>query len=61
MLEFDMSEFKKYECVICGYIYDEELGCPEDGIAPGTKWDDVPEDWSCPDCDISKYDFEEMV
>jgi rubredoxin len=53
-----MSDFKKYECVICGFVYDEEQGWPDDGIEPGTKWDDVPEDWSCPDCDISKYDFE---
>ncbi len=53
-----MSDFKKYECVICGFVYDEEAGWPDDGIEPGTKWDDVPEDWSCPDCDISKYDFE---
>lgn len=55
-----MSEFKKYECVICGFIYDEEQGWPDDGIPPGTKWEDVPEDWTCPDCDISKYDFELM-
>ena len=53
-----MSEFKKYECVICGFIYDEEQGWPDDGIEPGTKWEDVPEDWECPDCSISKYDFE---
>ncbi len=53
-----MSDFKKYECVICGYIYDEELGIPDDGIAPGTKWDDIPEDWECPDCGISKFDFD---
>ena len=53
-----MSDFKKWECVICGFIYDEALGWPDDGIEPGTKWDDVPEDWECPDCNISKYDFE---
>lgn len=53
-----MSEFKKWECVICGFIYDEALGLPEDGIAAGTKWDDVPEDWECPDCGISKSDFD---
>jgi rubredoxin len=52
------SEFKKYECVICGYIYDEALGIPDDGIAPGTKWADIPEDWECPDCGISKLDFD---
>ncbi len=51
-------EFKKYECVLCGYIYDEEIGWPDDGIAPGTKWEDVPEDWMCPDCGAGKDDFE---
>lgn len=55
-----MSDFKKYECVICGFIYDEELGLPEAGIPAGTKWEDVPEDWLCPDCDNSKYDFDEL-
>lgn len=55
---FTMSDFKKYECVICGFIYDEAEGWPDDGIEPGTKWEDVPEDWECPDCNISKYDFE---
>jgi rubredoxin len=52
------SDFKKYECVICGYIYDEAEGIPDDGIAPGTKWADIPEDWECPDCGISKFDFD---
>lgn len=55
-----MSDFNKYECVICGFIYDESLGLPDDGIAPGTKWADVPEDWECPDCGISKFDFDLM-
>jgi len=52
------SDFKKYECVICGFIYDEAEGLPDDGIPPGTKWADVPEDWECPDCGISKTDFD---
>ena len=51
-------QWKKYECVICGFIYDEELGLPDEGIAPGTKWEDVPEDWECPECGVSKFDFE---
>ena len=55
-----MSDFKKWECVICGFIYDEAEGVPDDGIPPGTKWEDVPEDWECPDCGISKFDFEMM-
>ncbi len=50
--------FKKYECTICGLIYDEELGMPEEGLAPGTKWDDVPDDWQCPDCNVGKADFD---
>jgi rubredoxin len=53
-----MSDFKKWECVICGWVYDEETGVPDDDIAPGTKWEDVPEDWECPDCGIGKSDFE---
>lgn len=52
------SEFRKYECVICGFIYDEAEGLPDDGIAPGTRWEDIPEDWECPDCGISKADFD---
>ena len=55
-----MSDFKKWECVICGFIYDEEQGLPEMGISPGTKWADVPEDFECPDCGISKFDFDEL-
>jgi rubredoxin len=50
--------YKKFECVICGFVYDEEKGLPEEGIAPGTPWADVPEDWECPECGVSKYDFE---
>ena len=52
------SDFKKYECVICGFIYDEAEGLPDDGIAAGTKWEDIPEDWECPDCGISKDDVD---
>ena len=52
--------YRKFECVICGYIYDEELGDPEDGIPPGTKWEDIPDDWVCPECGVSKFDFEPL-
>ena len=41
-----MEEFKKWECIVCGWIYDEEQGLPEEGIEPGTKWEDVPVDLS---------------
>ncbi len=49
---------KVWECIVCGLIYDEAKGWPEDGIAPGTAWADVPEDWLCPDCGVGKEDFE---
>lgn len=49
---------KKYMCVICGFIYDEEMGLPDHGIAAGTRWADVPLNWRCPDCGASKEDFE---
>lgn len=52
------TSYKRYICVICGFIYDEALGWPEDGIAPGTTWEEVPENWFCPDCGASKEDFE---
>lgn len=48
---------KKYMCLLCGFIYDEELGCPEEGLAAGTPWDKVPSDWLCPECGASKADF----
>ena len=48
----------QWECIVCGLIYDEKDGWPEDGIAPGTKWADVPDDWTCPDCGVGKEDFE---
>lgn len=51
---------KSYMCVICGYVYDEEKGVPDEGIAPGTPWKDVPENWRCPDCGASKDEFEMM-
>jgi len=48
----------KWECIICGWIYDEALGDPDSGLEPGTKWADVPDDWYCPDCGVGKEDFE---
>ncbi|VVD70735.1 rubredoxin [Pandoraea capi] len=48
---------RQWVCVICGWIYDEATGYPEDGIAPGTRWEDVPQDWRCPLCDVGKDDF----
>ena len=46
-----------WECEYCGFIYSEEEGAPEEGIAPGTKWEDIPEDWCCPECGVTKSDF----
>lgn len=49
---------KRWQCILCGLVYDEAMGLPAEGIAPGTRWEDVPEDWCCPDCGVSKADFE---
>ena len=49
---------KTYQCVVCGWIYDEAKGCQEEGIAAGTRWEDIPEDWCCPSCGVGKNDFE---
>ena len=53
-----LSVMKKYMCLVCGWIYDEEKGWPEDGIPPGVRWDDVPPTWVCPECGAAKSDFE---
>ncbi len=47
----------KYVCNVCGYVYDEVAGDPDNGIAPGTKWEDLPADFTCPLCSVSKDDF----
>lgn len=49
---------KKWQCKVCGFIYDEAEGLPDDGIAPGTLWADLPDDWTCPDCGSAKSEFE---
>jgi rubredoxin len=49
--------FRQYLCEICGHIYDEALGAPQEGIAPGARWEDVPDSWVCPDCGVTKSDF----
>ncbi len=58
--EMSELEYKRYMCVVCGWIYDEAEGWPEDGIHPGTKWEDIPDDFECPDCGVGKEDFEMM-
>ena len=49
---------RRWECSVCGFIYDEAGGLPEEGLAPGTAWDDIPDDWICPDCGVSKAEFD---
>ena len=49
---------QKYECQVCGYIYDPEIGDPDGVIPAGTKFEDLPDDWVCPDCGVGKEEFE---
>ena len=53
-----MKTTKKYICTVCSYIYDPAVGDPDGGIAPGTAFEDIPEDWVCPLCGVGKEDFE---
>jgi rubredoxin len=52
---------KKWQCILCGFVYDEAAGLPDEGIAPGTRWEDVPADWTCPHCSAPKSDFDMIV
>jgi rubredoxin len=49
--------FKTWQCGTCGFIYSEAEGLPEEGLAPGTRWVDIPDDWCCPDCGSAKSQF----
>ena len=51
---------EKWECVSCGYIYNPTVGDPDSGIAPGTAFEDLPEDWECPQCGATKDMFEKL-
>lgn len=51
------ENYEKYVCNVCGWIYDPAIGIPEDGIAPGTAFEDLPDDWVCPQCFVSKDEF----
>lgn len=53
-----MRTMKKWMCVNCGWMYDEALGDLASGLQSGTAWEDVPDDWACPDCGLGKADFE---
>ena len=55
------AAYRTWMCVVCGFIYDEAAGLPEEGIPPGTRWEDVPDTWTCPDCGVTKDDFEMMA
>ncbi|MGE5501610.1 MAG: rubredoxin [Ignavibacteriales bacterium] len=50
--------YRAWQCRTCGYIYDEALGDPDEGLAPGTRWEDIPADWVCPACGTPKSDFD---
>ncbi|BAF61238.1 rubredoxin [Candidatus Vesicomyidisocius calyptogenae] len=49
---------KKYRCIVCGWVYDEYLSTSKEGAELGQKWENIPEDWVCPDCGASKSEFE---
>lgn len=51
---------QKWECRVCGYIYDPEVGDPDSGIEPGTSFENLPADWVCPDCGASKSEFDAL-
>ena len=53
----EVDTMQKYECGPCGYVYDPELGDPDNGIEPGTAFEDLPEDWVCPLCGVGKEEF----
>ena len=51
---------QKWECIVCGYVYDPEVGDPDTGIEPGTPFEEIPDDWMCPDCGATKDLFEPL-
>jgi rubredoxin len=56
----EINRMDKYECTVCGYIYDPELGDADGGIAPGTPFEDIPDDWVCPVCGAAKSEFQKV-
>jgi len=49
---------RKWQCLVCGFVYDETKGLPEEGIPPGTRWEDIPDAWQCPECGVTKAEFD---
>ncbi len=56
----EVTKMAKYKCTVCGYIYDPEKGDPDSGIKPGTRFEDIPDDWVCPVCGVGKDQFERV-
>jgi rubredoxin len=54
----EAKAFLVWQCRTCGFIYEEEFGAPAEGLAPGTRWADVPDTWICPSCGTKKADFD---
>ncbi len=54
----EYQPFRTFICQVCGFVYDEAKGDPDEGIEPGTRWDDIPVNWVCPDCGARKDEFE---
>ena len=52
------SSYVTWKCLLCDFIYDEAIGLPAEGFPPGTRWSDIPDSWSCPECGFAKSDFE---
>ena len=57
---YKQKHMEKYVCNVCGYEYDPAVGDPDNGIAPGTKFEDLPADWVCPLCSVDKSHFEKQ-
>ncbi len=54
----EVKKFRLYRCGPCGFVYNERAGLPDEFIEPGTRWEDIPEDWGCPDCGSAKSEFQ---
>ena len=59
-LFFERKNMQKWKCSVCGYIYDPEVGDPDNGVDPKTSFEDLPADWTCPDCGAAKEEFDPM-